>query len=719
VALTFAVAGVAFGYWVISAVSGSNGAMAIAQTLPTGSTPAATVTPASGQTVTIAFPQASTSGGTAITAYGVSRFLAGAGTGSPAAISGTCSATAGTVTCSDVPGAGTWQYTDTPTYATNWVGTTSAESAAVVVETETTLSNATTPSSVAGVAITPSATLSGATTAPAPTGSITFAVFGPQASPPSSCTGAGWTTVGTPASVIANGSYSASATYTPTAAGTYWWYESYGGDAHNAPSNSGCSLTSTTVRLALSPSALPSITVYVTGYSQTISATDGTAPYSYTVSGGTLPTGLSLSSAGTISGTISAPGQVGTDNFTVTATDHAGLIGTMNYALVVVAPTITLSALANPPGEASYNPSITISPTHGTVAYGYTGSLPTGVSLSSAGVFSGTASRAGTFVFTVTATDGNGYQGARTYSLTPTEPAITIQPASPLTAVATVAYTQTVTAEGGVSQYTYAVTSGALPGTMALSSAGVFSGSSSTAATTSISITATDADGFSGAAAYSLVVVPKIGGLSLGSGTNSCAATLLGPCAASTPISTNTGATEIVVAYFSGTNLSSPGATLSDSGMTAITLLASNPFYSVALSSSGELFAWSAKGNGSGTAEVSVSPGLASVNDVVTFDVVQVSNNSTSTPTGSTGVNSGTTASVTSMLASAPAPGDGSIVVVGAMSASSSFSATSGTSIDTNSSFGVFLVDPSAQTESYTYSAAENWGSIGVELTHG
>jgi hypothetical protein len=290
-----------------------------------------------------------------------------------------------------------------------------------------------------------------------------------------------------------------------------------------------------------------------------------------------------------------------------------------------------------------------------------------------------------------------------------------------LTAVATVAYTQILTTAGGASPYTYAVTSGTLPGAMALSSAGVFSGSSSTAATTSISITATDADGFTGVAAYSLIVVPKVGSLLLGSGTNSCAITLFGgSCAASKSVTTGSGATEIIVAYFtSGTNLSTPSATLSDAGLSSITLLASNRFYSGTLLGSGELFAWSATGNGAaGTAQVSVNLGLASTGDLVTFDVIQLSNNSTSTPIGSTGVNFGTTASVTSMLTSAPAPGDASIVLIGAMAASS-FAATSGTSIDTNSLFGVFLVDPSAQTESYTYTAAQNWGSIGVELTHG
>jgi hypothetical protein len=716
-----AAAGVAFAYWIVTFASGSNYAEAIAQSMPTGATPTASVTPASGQTVTITFSQTSTSGGTPITGYNVSRYVAGAGVGSPTAISGSCSITSGTVTCTDVPGAGTFEYTDTPQYGTNWVGPISTESSALIIESVTTLTNATATSSVAGVAVTPSATLSGATTSPAPGGSISFAVFGPQAVAPSTCSGAGWTTVGSPVSVSANGTYSASSAYTPTSAGTYWWDESYGGDSYNVSSSSGCTTTSIKVYLALSPSTLPSLAVYATGYSQAITASGGTSPYTYAVTGGTLPTGLSLSTSGTISGTITAAGQVGTDTFSVTATDYAGLSGTVSYSLVVVAPTITLSVLSNPIGEASYGPTISITPTHGTVTYSYSGSLPTGLSLSSAGVFTGTESAPGTFSFNITATDTNGYSGSQAYSVTVINPTITISPATPLTAVATVAYTQSLSSAGGIGPYAYAVSSGTLPGTMALSSAGVFSGSSSTAATTSISITATDADGFTGTGAYSLVVVPKIGGTLLGSGTNSCATTLLGgSCAASKSVTTASSATEIIVAYFtSGTDLSSPSATLTDSAMTGITAITSNRFYSGSLLGSGELFAWSAKGNGAaGTAGVSVSLGLASASDVVTFDVIQLSNNSTSTPTGSTGDNSGTTASVTSTLGSAPAAGDGSIVIVGSMAASS-FSATSGTSIDTNSLFGVFLIDPSAQNESYTYMAAENWGSIGIELTHG
>lgn len=80
-----------------------------------------------------------------------------------------------------------------------------------------------------------SASLSGGVGA---TGTVTFSVFGPQASPPASCS-APTATVGT-ATVQANGTAAAAATFTPSAPGTYWWYASYSGDSDNYPSASAC-----------------------------------------------------------------------------------------------------------------------------------------------------------------------------------------------------------------------------------------------------------------------------------------------------------------------------------------------------------------------------------------------------------------------------------------------------------------------------------------------
>ena len=69
-------------------------------------------------------------------------------------------------------------------------------------------------------------------------GTITFKVFGPQTSAPTNCTSGG-TTVGT-ASVSGNATYHPSAGYTPTTAGNYFWFASYGGDTSNASATSSC-----------------------------------------------------------------------------------------------------------------------------------------------------------------------------------------------------------------------------------------------------------------------------------------------------------------------------------------------------------------------------------------------------------------------------------------------------------------------------------------------
>ncbi len=54
--------------------------------------------------------------------------------------------------------------------------------------------------------------------------------------------------------------------------------------------------------LLLTPS-LPNWTVNQPGYSQTITATGGTGSVTFAVTAGTLPTGLTLSSAGALAGT--------------------------------------------------------------------------------------------------------------------------------------------------------------------------------------------------------------------------------------------------------------------------------------------------------------------------------------------------------------------------------------------------------------------------------
>ncbi|HMX28129.1 MAG TPA: SBBP repeat-containing protein, partial [Blastocatellia bacterium] len=88
---------------------------------------------------------------------------------------------------------------------------------------------------------------------------------------------------------------------------------------------SGC------VGATINPATLPNGFVGV-AYSQMLTATGGTAPYSFGVTAGTLPNGLTLSAAGLLSGT---PNATGTFTFTVSVTDEIGCIGTRQYTVVI------------------------------------------------------------------------------------------------------------------------------------------------------------------------------------------------------------------------------------------------------------------------------------------------------------------------------------------------------------------------------------------------
>ncbi|HVF35148.1 MAG TPA: ice-binding family protein [Candidatus Saccharimonadia bacterium] len=148
-------------------------------------------------------------------------------------------------------------------------------------------------------------------------------------------------------------------------------------------------------------------------YNQTVSATGGTAPYTYTVSSGQLPGGLVLNPAtGAITGT---PAAAGTFTFSVTARDANTCLGTRPYQIVVAAlgcPAITLNPATLPPGNTGviYNQTITASGGQGPYMFSVaSGALPAGLTLNpTTGVISGLPTTPGFFNFTIGAVDANG-----------------------------------------------------------------------------------------------------------------------------------------------------------------------------------------------------------------------------------------------------------------------------------------------------------------------
>jgi hypothetical protein len=85
-------------------------------------------------------------------------------------------------------------------------------------------------------------------------------------------------------------------------------------------------------------------------------------------------------------------------------------------------------------------------------------------------------------------------------------PAISLVPATLPTGILGLAYSQTISGNGGVGPYTFAVTAGALPAGLTLTTSGVLSGIPRTSGGFTITIRATDANGCVGPLAYTLIV---------------------------------------------------------------------------------------------------------------------------------------------------------------------------------------------------------------------
>ncbi len=162
--------------------------------------------------------------------------------------------------------------------------------------------------------------------------------------------------------------------------------------------------------LAVTTSSLPTATVGV-AYSETLTATGGTTPYTWSLSSGTLPAGLSLSSAGVISGT---PTTTGTSSFTVKVIDASSPVQsstkTLSLSVSAGSSVSPLSVTTNslPTARVGVAYSATLAATGGTPPYRWSlvaGTLPAGLSLSSGGVISGTPTMAGTATFTAKVRD--------------------------------------------------------------------------------------------------------------------------------------------------------------------------------------------------------------------------------------------------------------------------------------------------------------------------
>jgi hypothetical protein len=163
--------------------------------------------------------------------------------------------------------------------------------------------------------------------------------------------------------------------------------------------------------LAITTTSLPSGVVASPYPSTTLQAAGGVPPYTWALAAGSsLPTGLSLSTAGVLSGTPAAASSgsltfVVTDSSTTTA--HASLSLTISGGGGSGSLTLTPTSLPAATLNTAY--STTLTATGGVAPYTFTlangTALPAGLTLSAAGVISGTPTTAGSTPFSVTVAD--------------------------------------------------------------------------------------------------------------------------------------------------------------------------------------------------------------------------------------------------------------------------------------------------------------------------
>jgi hypothetical protein len=155
-------------------------------------------------------------------------------------------------------------------------------------------------------------------------------------------------------------------------------------------------------------------------YSETLTASGGTAPYVWSIAAGQLPPGLTLSSGGVVSGT---PTTLGGWSVTIRVTDAAATIVSQEFALTVVEPVFITISPTLPRGFVDIPYAQTLYAAGGVKPYVWStisgseteqGALPDGLELElddpgdGTGILSGTPTTEGTYTFTLGVQDSVG-----------------------------------------------------------------------------------------------------------------------------------------------------------------------------------------------------------------------------------------------------------------------------------------------------------------------
>jgi uncharacterized repeat protein (TIGR01451 family)/outer membrane autotransporter protein len=226
------------------------------------------------------------------------------------------------------------------------------------------------------------------------------------------------------------------------------------------------------------------------------------------------------------------------------------LLPSAAFAQVTISPPTLPAAITGMP----YSQAITATSGTGSYTFSITnGSLPAGFTLAANGALSGTPRGAGSFSFTVTATDSANSTGTRAYSLTVAPPTLTLSPTpGVLSGTVGTTFSQAFTVNGGTSPYTYSsltINSGTMPAGLSFSN-GVLSGTPNTPGVVNFTVSARDSSTGTG----SPFVVSGTYTLTVTAATPSLAVTMTGSPASVTPGSIVTYALTVTISGGAATN---------------------------------------------------------------------------------------------------------------------------------------------------------------------
>jgi len=212
-------------------------------------------------------------------------------------------------------------------------------------------------------------------------------------------------------------------------------------------------------------------------------ASGGVTPYTFTLTQGSLPTGMQLTAQGLLAGT---PTLAGLYSFAVQVCDSSTpqpqcLSGTSSMGINAPAPPLQILTTSLPNGMKGTAYDVFLQGSGGVPPYrwGSSSAMPPGLQLTTAGEINGTPTQPGAYLLNVTLSDSQGTPAA-TAKLT-----LTIaQPAPPVITTTSLpdgtvgkAYPVTqLQASGGQLPYRWTLASGALPPGLLLSGTGTISG---------------------------------------------------------------------------------------------------------------------------------------------------------------------------------------------------------------------------------------------------